>query len=101
MLEIYQVIHESYLDSTFVTDETGPFDYFTAETEQQAKRYFKKNYKGHSTWTYQKIEMYMLNHEISVARKKLERQGKEVGDTVTMIEKLRDIQLRVIASKKK
>jgi len=101
MLEIYQVIHESYLDSTFVTDETGPFDYFTAETDAQAKRYFKRHYKGNPKWTYQKIEMYMLSHEIGATRKKLERLGKEVGDTVTIIEKLHDIQLKVIDSKKK
>ena len=101
MLEIYQIIHESYLESTFVTDETGPFDYFTAETEQKAKRYFKRYYKGKRGWTYQKIEMYMLNHEISMARKKLERLGKEIGDTVNMIEKLHEIQLNVIDSKRK
>lgn len=101
MLEIYQVIHESYLESTFVNDETGPFDYFTAETDLQAKRYFKKHYKDQSTWTYQKIEMYMLSHEISAARKKLERLGKEIGDTVNNIEKLHNIQLAVIDSKHK
>ena len=101
MLEIYQVIHESYLDSTFVTDETGPFDYFTAATDLQAKRYFKKHYKDKTKWTYQKIEMYMLSHEIGAARKKLERLGKDVGETVNTIEKLHEIQLKVIDSKKK
>ena len=100
MLEIYMVVDESYLESTFVSEETGPFDYFTAETEHQAKRHFKKNYKGKKGWTYVKMELYQVNHEIGAFRKKLERLGREVGDTVNIIDKLHELQLAVIDSKK-
>ena len=100
MLEIYQVVHESYLDATFI-DDNGPFDYFTAENEYQAKKYFNKNYKGKAGWIYLKLEVYQLSHEIGAARKKLERLGKEVGETVKTIEKLHQIQLDYIDSKLK
>ena len=100
MLEIYQVVHESYLDATFI-DDNGPFDYFTAENECQAKKYFKKKYKDKVGWIYIHLEVYQLSHEIAAARKKLERLGKEVGETVKTIEKLHKIQMDYIDSKPK